>query len=155
MYSALDLFHTHVRHILSIMFALLTAVFAILGFTLQDVEGSEENLDSILKIGGAMVLILILPLGAVSILIIGRYYRLYVAALVYAANLHKAEGIDGHQWFREIERYRQRLGVGASDDDLIRRRTYGWPHSWILYSIVIITQALGSFAFGVVLLTAI
>jgi hypothetical protein len=120
--------------------ALHAAVFTILGFALQNLEGPGDNLDGILKIGGALVLILILPLGIVSILIIARYYRLYAAALVYAANLHKAEGIDHHQWFREIERYRQRLGPGTADDDLIRRRTYGWPHSWILYSILIIMQ---------------
>ena len=31
----------------------------------------------------------------------GRYYKLYVAALLYAATMHGGEGIDRHQWFAD------------------------------------------------------
>jgi len=138
MFNALELFHNHVKYTVSLMFSLLTAVFATFGFSgssnLQNMGISRE----LFQLIASAILFLLFPLSIISILIIGRYYKLYVSALVFAAEAHKSVGLgDNHLWFREIYKHKQRLGKHFSEDKLIAQRTYGWLHSWILYSILI------------------
>jgi hypothetical protein len=160
MYRALELFHTHVKHTLSLMFTLLTAVFAVLGFVLQEAQQEiNSELVGLFKLAGGFVLILVFPLGLVSIFIIGRYYKLYVAALLYATELHEEEGLASHQWFRDSAQYRSTIAdasrAAVSNSELIRRRTYGWPHSWILYSLLIGLIALTALAVGITMLLSL
>ena len=93
-----------------------------------------------------------LPLGILSILIIGQYYKLYVAALIYSAELHDSLGLGSHSWFEHIKEYQKSLPGDASKDNLLNRRTYGWPHSWILYSILIAILGLLSLIGGIYIL---
>lgn len=136
MYDALSLYHDHVKHSLSLMFAVLTAVFAILGFFMKG-DAPAAPSPAIMRVFAGSVLVSLFPMGVISTIIISRYYKLYVAALVYAAELHEAVGLGSHAWFEQIREYRSKLGETSSRGDLIRKRTYGWPHSWLLYAILI------------------
>src|SRR5262249_8574202 len=114
---------------------------------------TSAGLIQMAKVGAVTVLMLMLPFAIISSIILARYYGLYVSALVYAADLHKAEGLTGHHWLDEIERYRAKFGSEAVDNGLImRRRTSSWPLSWSLYALRIVTIAVAGFIFGVALI---
>lgn len=148
MYDALSLFYTHVKHTVSLMLTLMTAVFAIFGVALGQTNPKPEILYIFKTIGG-VILLALFPLGIVSILIIARYYKLYVAALIYSADLHASIGLDSHSWFQQIKEDLESLPRGATEKDLLYKRTYGWPHSWILYSSLIIILSILSFISGI------
>src|SRR6266851_4788646 len=152
MYNALTLFHDHVKHTISLMFALLTAVFAILGFALSD-RIPSANLIFSFKLVGGIILSLLFPLGVVSILIIGRYYKLYVAALFYAAEIHQSVGLGSHSWFVEVIDTMEPVRDHAQRKVLINKRTYGWPHSWILYTILISVISIAGLLSGIILIS--
>ena len=152
MYSALSLFHNHVKYTISLMFALLTAVFAIFGIALKEVGANPQLINQFKFIGG-LILSLLFPLGIVSIIIIARYYKLYVAALVYAAELHESVGLEKHLWFQEILSEIKSQRNDVQKENLIKRRTYGWPHSWILYSSLIGLISLVGLIAGITLLS--
>ena len=150
MYGALELFHKHVQHSVSLLFALITAVAVAVGVVAKD--GSvEPQLIQVVRYAGGGVLLLALPFGYVSWKILSRYYRLYVAALIYAADLHQAEGIAGHPWFVEIEQYRKKCGVGNSDR-LLDERTKGWRHTGALYALLVAFISLAAGVGGVLIL---
>jgi hypothetical protein len=149
MYSCLELFYSHVKGVISLMLGLVTGVAAVVGLV-SHVDGpSSIELVKIAKIGSVTVLMLMLPFALVSSVILARYYRLYVAALIFAADLHRAEGLTGHAWLDEIERYRAKFGDSAENtDSIIKRRTYSWPHTWSLYSSLLLFIAIAGFLFG-------
>ncbi len=141
MYDALKLFHDHVKYSLRMMLTVFTVVFAILGLVLRGSAPLSFDPKVILILGG-LILVLTGPLGIISTYVISRYYELYVAALIYAAELHEAEGLGSHVWFQRIEDDREYLRKKLGRDDvpqdlLVKRRTRGWPHSWILYTLLI------------------
>lgn len=154
MYHALELFHNHVKYTISLMFTLLTAVFAIFSITgNRGVQTLGPN-PQLFQVIAGIILVLLFPLGIISILIIGRYYKLYVGALVFATEAHESVGMV-HLWFRELTDSKEQLGKNYSEDKFVRQRTYGWPHSWILYSILIaLISVLGLFV-GILVLSGI
>lgn len=153
MYSCLELYYSHVRGVVSLMLGLVTGIAAVVGLVSHVNSGSSAELATISKIGAATVLMLMPPFAAISSIILARYYRLYVAALLFAADLHRSEGISGHSWLDEIEKYRSRLGAGAGDNELvIRKRTYSWPHTWSLYTALLFLIAIAGLAFGIAIL---
>jgi hypothetical protein len=156
MYSCLELFYSHVKGVVSLMLGLVTAVAALVGL-LSHIGGERASqLVTISKIGAITVLMLMLPFAIVSSIILARYYRLYVAALLFAADLHRAEGITGHYWFDEIERYRAKFGVDAANNDVvIKYRTYSWPHTWSLYTVLLISIAIAGFVFGLIIVATL
>ena len=154
MYDALALFYTHVKHTISLMLTLMTAVFAIFGLALKEGNANPALL-LIFKTVGGLILIALFPLGIVSIFIIGRYYKLYVAALIYATELHKSVGLHNHKWFQHLAEDLQSLPEGCSEEDLYRKRTYGWPHSWILYTLLISALSAISMFSGIFVFTKI
>ena len=133
MYDALRLFQDHVKHLLSLMFTVLTAVFAILGFIIKGEMPIIIDRTVVALLGGA-VLLLLFFLGNISTVIISRYYRLYVSALIYAADLHESIGVGSHRWFKDLATERSR---SESPTHFVKKRAYGWPHSWLLYAILI------------------
>lgn len=150
MYDALKLYHDHVKHTLSLMFAVLTAMFAILGLILKgDVSSFDPH---IIRIFGGSVLLLLFPLGIISTFIISRYYELYVAALIYATELHESVGLDSHAWFQEIEEYRSKLGDDVSPHRLLKKRAHGWRHTWFPYTLLIWAIAMPGLVVGLFLL---
>lgn len=156
MYSCLELFYSHVKGVVSLMLGLVTAVAALVGLLSHVDGGHSSQLVTISKIGAITVLMLMLPFAIISSIILARYYRLYVAALLYAADLHRAEGITGHYWLDEIERYRTKLGVDAANNDIvIKYRTYSWPHTWSLYTALLISIAIAGFVFGLIIVATL
>ena len=153
MYSALNLFHEHVRYTISLMFTLLTAVFAILGLGNNAALSMSVNNPYILKLTASVILFLLFPLGIIFIAIIGRYYRLYVAALVFAAEAHETMELDQHLWFEEIKLSRQKLGNQYTKNKLISSRVYQFPNGWILYSMLIGTISIAGLFLGVTILS--
>jgi hypothetical protein len=149
MYDALALYHAHVRGVISLLLGLVTIVFALSGFLLKESAPSSDVI-TIVKASAPTILVAVLPVSLICIVLLGRYYKLYVAALVYAAKLHHAEGIGDHLWFSEVERGRQKFGQN-SDRKYIWKRTYGWPHTWLLYSILILIIGLTSVAIAIIL----
>jgi hypothetical protein len=156
MYTCLELYYSHVKGVVSLMLGLVTGIAAVVGLV-SHVNGSNSTeLVTISKIGAASVLMLMPPFAVISSIILARYYRLYVAALLFAADLHRGEGISGHSWLDEIEKYRIRLGPRGADNELvIRKRTYSWPHTWSLYTALLFLIALAGFAFGIIIITTI
>ena len=150
MYTALSLFYSHVKHSMSLMFAVITAVFAVLG-----VMGSgEANIIAstlpITTLAGAVLLVLF-PVSIITSIIISRYYRLYVSALIFSAELHEEAGLGFHGWFEQINDYRNKEG-SEPRKSLIDRRTYGWRHSWFLYSVLLWITGIVGLTVGISLL---
>ena len=129
--ESLKLFHTHVQYTISLMFA----VFAAAAFLIRPEQGTNATVPS--NIGSyqtvsAMLLILLLPLGILSILIIGRYYKLYVATLLESSRIHEKYDDITHAWYRQLADYRKKYALENNDDALIIKRTYGFNHNWFL-----------------------
>lgn len=170
MYGALDLFYKHVQHTISLMFALLAAVSVAVGLVLKNGSPVEELLRP-LQLVGCTVLLLVVLFGIVSAFINGRYYRLYVSAMVFSALLHEECGSRVvHPWFADVLKIRDEIppldsegprpthaASGAStakwDDwqihEMVRRRTYGWGHSWALYTLLIAFMVVAAILGGV------
>ena len=156
MYDCLGLYYSHVRGVVSLMLGLVTGIAAIVGLASHVNGRNATELVTISKIGAVSVLMLMPPFAAISSIILARYYRLYVAALVFSADLHRNEGISGHSWFDEIEKCRDSLGTARADNELvIRKRTYSFPHSWSLYTTLLSLISLTGFAFGIIIITTI
>jgi len=153
MYTCLELFYSHVKGVVSLMLGLVTGIAALVGLVSHVSTGNSNELAAMSKIGAVSVLMLMLPFAIISSIILARYCRLYVAALLFAADLHRNEGITGHSWLDEIERYRTKLGPNAANNELlIRKRTYSWPHTWSLYTLLLILIALAGFVFGIAII---
>jgi hypothetical protein len=133
MYTSLSLFQDHVKHLLSLMFTVLTATLAILGFIIEGKLPSAFDPTVVVLLGGSILLLMFL-LGNISTIIISRYYRLYVSTLLYAADLHESRGLGSHVWFQDLTKERSE---SESPGDCVKKRAYGWPHSWRLYAILI------------------
>lgn len=154
MYDALSLFYTHVKHTISLMLSIMTAVFVIFGVALKD-TASRAEIEPLFKLLGGVILSALFPLGIVSILIIGRYYKLYVAALMFAGELHTSVGLSSHAWFEHIREDAESLGQTAGKKEVLHKRTYGWPHSWILYSMLIAVLSLLNLIVGISIIVKI
>ncbi len=131
MYEALKLFHTHVQQTTALLLGVLTAVFIVFGISASREAGVSQNVSHLARLGG-VILILLFPIAAISCSIIGRYYRLYVSALLFAGVLERQSGSVGHAWLQDIP------SDPTGYEPWIRRRTYGWGHSWILYSSILL-----------------
>ena len=92
MYTALGLFHNHVKYVIYIMVSMPAAILVVMRLWKTD-PPPLVNL-----IAGA-ILILVLPVSLFSIRIIQRYYEVYVSALIFATRVHIAAGYTkGHPW---------------------------------------------------------
>lgn len=90
MYSALNLYYSHVSHLIGGILALDAGLIA-----LQQLSVNTSLLLNFLFI---CVPIVIAILAGVSIQILMRYYEVYVAALVYATAMHR-QHLSRHWWF--------------------------------------------------------
>jgi hypothetical protein len=148
-YDALALFHAHVKSSVSLMFGIMTAVMAVVGIVLQ--RSASPKLLSVVLHSAPVILMLVFPFSVVAVLVTGRYYRFYVAALVYAASLHDQEGIGEHQWFGEIKALKSTLGDTTDENRIVHARMYSWPNSWLLYALLIEFIGLTSVALAILL----
>lgn len=130
MYDALRLFHTHVQQTAALMLGVITTVFAVFGFALQRTDGHQSQSIHVINLG-AIILLLMAPVAALSVNIIGRYYYLYVSALYFAAVTARNTTDPEHPWLAEVP-------LDAHERDAwIRRRTFGRGHSLFLYSLLL------------------
>jgi hypothetical protein len=104
---------------------------------------------TIIRILGGSLLVLTFFFGIISTIVISRYYQLYVAALIYAVELHESVGLDSHPWFQHIKKERSKLGDNVPLDRLLKKRAYGLLHSWFLYSLLIWSIAFGALVVGI------
>lgn len=86
MYTALSHFHNHVKYVIYIMISMPAAILLIMRFW----PSEQPNL--ILYLIAGIILIFILPVGWISIIVIKRYYEVYVSSLVFATKAHIAVG---------------------------------------------------------------
>jgi hypothetical protein len=147
MYEALKLFHTHVQQTTALLLGVMTAVFIVFGFTGSDNGAAPDLAARFVSLGG-VILLLVFPVALISCSIIGRYYRLYVSALYYAGRLeHAAAPLIKHPWFVPVP------DDPALQDVWIRNRTYGWGHSWFMYSLILgLIGIVGLIGGGVILI---
>ena len=100
MYRAAELFHTHFRQVISLVITVWTAIFAVFGFVI-----SKEDLNSKYLAGlaflAALILVALFWLSIKSAYAIGRWYRLYCAAQLFSARLHKKTDLPMHVYFEE------------------------------------------------------
>jgi hypothetical protein len=110
------------------------------------------------QMGGAILLIVFL-ISLVSIVVIWRYYRLYVAALVFSAKQHENAKITDHVWFIEVLLKEKEIKAeypDLSDKEilakLVNNRTKTFPHSFVLYAFILFLIGLVSGYVGMQLL---
>jgi len=151
MFKALELYHTHVKHVIAILFSLLTALFAVLGFS-SKLESDLLSKHQIINLV-AVFLITIFPIAIIAIGILKRYYEVYVSSLIFAVRLHLA--VDWHRvhpWFdRTIEQARKWTSV-ASDEDFLNRRTNSPKDTFFCYACIIRLLSVLSLISGIWLL---
>lgn len=154
MYDSLSLFHNHVKFTISLLLSLITAIFAVFGFFLKDNENLSEMIGLIRTIG-SIIFVTIFLIGIISMFIIGRYYKLYAASLMYAEEAHKSVGLENHFWFIGVEEIEKKLSKRSTKKDLLNRRTNGITHSLFLYRVLIMIISTGSLIISIYLMTYI
>ncbi len=135
-YSALSLYQVHVRAVITIMLTLLAALTAIFSLA-EGVFGlSSAVLVRTAEVVGAGVLIAVFFVACISHCILGRYYEVYVSALLQATQTHYWAKVAGFWWFeRVIEDLRKQPDIGK--EKYINWRTRSWKDSNRLYLYVV------------------
>lgn len=138
MYRALELYYTHVKYVITIMFSFLTALFAILGLS-EKLVAKVLPSETIKVVVGAALIIMPLPFALLTILIILRYYEVYVSSLIFALRVHLAAGVEAsHPWFVRTIEQAQRWQVKVKGDTaFLRRRALSPKDTFFLYACLI------------------
>ena len=158
LYRSLELFLSHVKYTVSLMFTLLTSVFAIFAFAASG-SNFDFGLLPTVRLLGATILILLFPLSGLSIVIISRYYRMYCASLFFAAECHVKAGVPLHLYLREVAVPANLESLQSEDGAALRiavnRRARQWPRSWALYAALVALLGFAGLACGVFVLQAL
>lgn len=154
MYKALELYYTHVKYVITILFSLVAALFAILGLY----EKLPANLlpTSTIKFLIGYTLSIFVPLfTALAIFIIKRYYEVYVSSLIFALRVHLAVDMaHTHPWFvRTIEQAKKWQEKVHSDNDFLSKRSRSLRDTFMLYSGIIVLLAILSCVYGLKVLS--
>ncbi len=113
-YDALKTFYSQVTYLISLYIAAFSIAFWVVGFILKD----APNQASIAK-GSAGVLLLVTAGICVFIYrIMSAQYSLYVAAVIYSAQLHAAVGLETHRWFEWVNEF---LKGAETKEEVINR----------------------------------
>jgi hypothetical protein len=138
MYKALELYYTHVKYVITIMFSFLTALFAILG--LSQKLGSDVFPLETIRVVVSVALITLFPLALLAILIILRYYEVYVSSLIFALRVHLgANMVSAHPWLvRTLKQAKTWIEDIKCDGDFLRKRALSLKDTFFLYACVII-----------------
>lgn len=146
-FSALELFHAHVKYTISLMLSVVGGVFAILAFAQRP---EAIPMQDEVKILGQATLTLLPFLGFVSVFITARYYRLYVSAVVFCARLHRKAGVPEHPWLGHLSDKLLALepDVPKARRTAMARRVFGPGHSWFLYSSIILLLGIAGLLLG-------
>jgi hypothetical protein len=146
MYNALTLFYSHVKHTLSLLITIITAVFAILAFVLKEkINSLNPELMPVIQQMGGSILFIVFVLSLISIVVIWRYYKLYVAALVFSSKQHIKANMSEHIWFIEVIEKEKELTNKypiLTEEQILKKlvfnRSISFPHSFILYAFILL-----------------
>lgn len=160
MYDALTLFYSHVKHTLSLLITIITAVFAILAFALKEnIAKSNPDILPILSQMGGSILFIVFIISLISIAVIWRYYRLYVAALIFSSKQHIKAKMPEHIWFIEVEKLEKEISSKypkLSEEQVLKKlvnnRAITFPHSFILYAVILLIIGLVGLYSGIKLI---
>lgn len=140
MYRALQLYHAHVRYVITIMLSLITAMFAILGLSarLGDVIAEPEIISTVV---GAL-LIAGCPVALIAVVIIWRYYLVYLSSLVFAVRVHLGSPFKiTHPWFNRTIEQAIRWSKVRDDIGFIHKRASSPTDTFMLYVYIILCLA--------------
>lgn len=144
MYDCLTLFYTHVKQIITFVFTFILAAIALFQFS----RSLSNNHDIVFFscISGVLFWIISL-IGFLSIGIIRRYYKLYVASLFYAYDIHSLYKVDFHDWFRQLDEDKAKA-KNKSRSEIIEIRTTGKEHSFFKYKVLLMIISTSNFLLG-------
>lgn len=140
-YDSLATFYSQVRHLISLFIALFVA----LGFVLKETQGQTSI---VMGFSGGLLL-MTATISFFAYRIITAQYALYVAAVIYSAQMHIAMGIDSHFWFNEVHKFTK---GSANKRDIIDRWMWQSDSTAKNYLFIIISFTVGACLSGVGLL---
>jgi len=144
MYIALSLFHSHVKYVIYIMITIPAAILAIMRFW----PGAKPQPEFYLVAG--IILIIVLPIGFISIRIIQRYYEVYVSALVFTTRLHIARDYAKlHPW---LDRTIEQAKCVNNNTEFLRMRAKSGKDTFALYRWIIMILSIASGFGGIIFL---
>ncbi|UCD13185.1 MAG: hypothetical protein JSW60_06395 [Thermoplasmatales archaeon] len=147
MFEALSLFHSHVKYVIYIMASIPTALLIIM--RLWPSAQSDQTMNLI----AGIILVFVPVVGFVSIVVILRYYEVYVSALVFATRAHNALGYSqAHPWMERTIKQAQDWSSVDNSHSFLRKRAKSLKDSFALYTIIISLLSLASLIAGIVLL---
>ncbi len=167
MYQALTLFYGHVRYVLTLILSIPLATFIILALARRD--GTTIFEPGFLRwIAGGVLAIVVPAIAMPSIVVIFRYYEVYVSALLFATRLHlRARTLAGeHPWFQRAIghasepvqdslafRLLSKLSGGSRGDEqrfIVKRASTSWYSFW-LYASIIMILGVANFVVGILI----
>ena len=100
-YDALKTFYSQVIYLISLYIATFSVAFGAVGFIMKEAPGEA----SIVKCFAGVLLLLAAGICVFVYRIMSAQYSLYVAAVIYSAQLHTAVGLQTHRWFDWVNEY--------------------------------------------------
>lgn len=157
MYRALELYHAHVKYVITIMFSLITAMFAILGLS-EKLGGAIIDPETIRTVVGVF-LIVVCIVAPFAISILYKYYCVYVSALIFAVRVHLGSPLrTTHPWFlrliNDANDAEQKRHI-RDERTFIKKRIRSPTDTFMLYAYIIGFLALLSLFCGLEILAII
>jgi len=171
MFESLRLYQAHVKSVIAASFSILAVVTLILQLgslttstasstgsiglgdaVLISADGVSNDMRVVLGIG----LVVVPIISLLSIIVIYQYYRVYLAALLFASILHwKSQFKHSHPWFKEtLEIAEKWNGVVSSSGDFIRKRGFHLRFSFVPYAMIIALLGFICGFYGIVLIVS-
>lgn len=133
-FSALLLFHTHVKFVITLMLTFITALFAIFSIVLRDTQSNDILIRNIEILGGWILVVLFL-IALISHFILLRYYDVYISALIQATQVHYWGKVSGFRWFERIIEDLKDKNIDKKKYIDIRRRSL--KDSYVYYMAIV------------------
>jgi len=139
MYSTLQLYHAHVRYVITIILTLITAMFAILSLPEKSGSAIIVEPETMKTVVAWFFLFGIAPVAIIGIFIIWRYYLVYLSSLVFATRLHLRSPFRfTHPWFVRTINQAEKWSKIKDDIGFIKKRAKSWSDTFMLYTYVIL-----------------
>ena len=100
-YTALRLYQTHDRSIITVMLTFSTAITAIFSFAAKESDSNSDLLKSVEIMGGTLLILLFLT-ACISHIILKKYYQVYVSALLQATQVHYWAKVPGFGRYEQV-----------------------------------------------------
>ena len=136
LFKALELYHIHVKHVIGIMFAIVTGLVAILGLTSRFGGGLDSAREITMIVS---IMMMCMPVvGFLSIIILYRYYQVYLSALIFCVRVHcYAEIPYSHPWLvRTLNQAKDWTSV-KTEAGFLKKRAFSITDTFALYSSVV------------------